>query len=138
MAKAKKGETKNFDVTSKPTRTFFSLGKKNGVATIVYLAIRPLHENLTFGQPVQVSGYLSYKLVYNYPNIVVGSVFMTLASKTEHTPFKLAVCNDKRELPPYFAPNFYLEKLGVVMLVSPDSSVLVIPTEVESPLIVKV
>lgn len=86
-----------------------------------------------------LSGYCSYRFIYNNnSSILNGIVFLSISSKTVSSDYTLSVGNSNLELPESFEPSFILEKsIGIILFRADDSSLLAIPSDVTSSLLIK-
>jgi hypothetical protein len=120
---------------------FVSLGQQlenRGIVHNVFLTRKPLSNTFFVREKYKLSGYSSYYFLYNVPNILVGVVFVSHSVKTEVSDFRLVIGDCLQELPDKFEPMFTLENCGILGFKGDDGSMLLIPTEIDSSLIVKV
>lgn len=116
---------------------FISLGiprERTGIRHTLFFTKKPVNNLYTVQDDCKVSGYLSYSYLY-CGSVVVGIVFSSDNSKTSGNDYKLVVRG--KETPVNFAPNFNLEKMGLLLFIAEDSSTLVIPNDIESSLLVR-
>jgi len=96
-----------------------------------------MSKELEESEEERLTGYVSYTYLFAGSNLV-GVRLNTIRSKTTRTPFILKVGIDEMEIPDYFKPHFLFEKLGLLVFLTSESSVLMTPIEINSSLIVKV
>lgn len=109
-------------------------GSHNGLLHTLYFTRRPITNRFVVEGESKVSGYLSHSYL-KCGSSVVGLVFSTDRSKTHNRQTSLRVLGGGNAEP--FEPNFNLEKMGLLMFVGRDSTVLVVPNDLDSPLLVK-
>ena len=117
---------------------FYSFGfcrDRRGTQHSVLLCKRPVVNEFTLDQEFKISGYCSYSYLRN-GSMVAGLVFHTDKSRTVCDPMRLVV-KGNTDSPSNFATSYNLEKLGVLSFVADDSTTLLVPTEVDSSLVVK-
>lgn len=117
---------------------FINLGRPRdnpGIRHTLFFSRRPTSDVYSLSeQTFKVSGYLSYNYLLSGAT-VVGVVFSSDNSRSTTEVYKLVVRS--ADEPRNFTPNFNLEKSGLMMFVSDNSSTLVIPTELDSSLVVR-
>lgn len=132
-------ENSHFSLRQHQQRRFISLGQQKankGITHVLYLSRDPIQSSFYTGQCCHVSGYLSYRLLFtSKSDLLVGVIFITPTHKTTCSDYQLYSGNTD-DLPRNFSPILTLEKLEIVMCQASDSSVLVIPKEIESSLLV--
>lgn len=124
-----------------PTNKLFSLGFQRGKDSILHTLFlsRPLlNQNtlLVTSEVTSVSGVCSYRYVRTTgSSTIYGVIWSTLRAKTVVTAYRLAVSQygDSKT----FTPVFDLEKLGLLYYRGSDSSVVVIPANIDFRLLVK-
>lgn len=84
-----------------------------------------------------INGYASYSFITTNSSIVGIAVF-SIRSKTTMNHFLLKIGVDRQNIPTKFDAQFFLEKLGLLMYIAKNSSVLFIPVNVNSSLLVKI
>lgn len=121
---------------------FIDLGKQKGnrgIQHTIFLKSIPIENKYVLGDKNQVSGYCHYNLLYNrQKTFVLGVLLTSLAPITDVQDFCVKIRNVNTELPSSFTPSFVLEKLGVLLFVAEDSSVIAIPEDLDFPMLVKV
>lgn len=125
-----------------PVNRFVCMGQQRGnrgITHTVFLNREPIHPHFFVGEPSALSGYCSYRFLYNNNvSVRVGVVFASMASRTQSSDNTLSVVNSVTDLPDDFEPSFILEKsAGILLFKASDASLLVIPSDVESHLLVK-
>lgn len=101
----------------------------------LFLCKKPVSNVFTLEDEIKVTGYLSYSYLKT-GTFITGVVFNSLKAKTTVTPTSLVVKNSPA--PKGFQPSFNLEKLGALIYIASDSSVLVATTSIDSSLLIKV
>lgn len=141
MSSPIKFDGEKFALRSSPVNRFLPLGQQQGnkgITHTLFLNKEPIHTSFFVGEAVQVSGYCSYHLLYNNnESLLVGVVFISPNGKTVVTDITMAVGNNPSELPDKFDPVFTLENSGIIMFKGSDSSILAIPAEIDSALLIK-
>ncbi len=117
---------------------FVSAGFSKGEQLTAFKFAPSFKDNFTLSEIHKVTGYCSYAFLFDtYSNAISGILFKSLRSKTLVQPNKLIVLNDKNDVPNDYESIFTLERSGLIIYTSKDSSVLVVPIEVKSNLIIK-
>jgi hypothetical protein len=122
------------------TGRFISLGQQlenRGITHSIFLRQRPVSNNYFVSERHSLSGYCAYYFLYNTQKILVGVVFTSHVAKTVVSDFRLVVGDCLVELPENFVPNFTLENCGILIFKGNDGSVLLVPVDVDSSLIVR-
>lgn len=122
-----------------PLNAFIALGHEKGskgIAHVLYMRKPVSAEDVCrMGENTSLTGYCSYRYVYSHERIV-GVVFLAMASKCKHTKVYMSVSNIP--VPERFDPLFSLESMGLLVFVSTDSSVLIVPKSLnENELLVR-
>jgi hypothetical protein len=120
---------------------FIDLGLQKGnkgVAHTLFLNKPQIHPKYFTGDSVQINGICSYRFLYNNnSSYLVGAVFSSPIWKTRVADYFMAI-GDDTEPSGAFEPSFILEKsIGLILFEARDSSVLAIPSEVDSSLLIK-
>lgn len=118
---------------------FYSFGtsrERPGTHHSVLLCKRPVLNEFTLDQEFKISGYCGYSYLRN-GSMVAGLVFHTDKTRTVCNPMRLVIRGTTQN-PTNFVTSYNLEKLGVLSFVADDSTTLLIPTEVDSSLVIKV
>jgi hypothetical protein len=140
MSSPVKLDGSKFQLPACPKNRFQSLGQQRGNKGITHSVFQnrtPIHPLFFVGPPFEISGYCSYRLLYNEnQSILCGVVFISFASKTTVSDISLVV--GATTLPEAFEPSFILESSGILIFKCVDSSILAIPSVVESPLLVTI
>lgn len=132
----------SFRISSEtPINKLVSLGYQRGKDSILHTLFlsRPLlnqSTHLTTSEAVPVSGVCTYRYVRAAgSNTIYGVIWSTLRAKTVVTAYRLAVSQygDSKT----FTPVFDLEKLGLLYYKGSDSSVVVVPANIDFRLLVK-
>lgn len=141
MSSPIKFEGEKFSLPSFPVNRFVPLGQQRGnkgITHTLFLSKTPIHPSFFVGDTVQVSGYCSYRLLYNNnDSVLIGVVFITPSNKTVVSDFHMVAGNTFAGIPENFEPSFILENSGILLFKANDSSVLAIPSEVDSSLLIK-
>ena len=120
---------------------FIPLGQQRGnkgITHTLFLTKQPIHTAFFVGEQLQISGYCSYRLLFNNnESLLVGVVFLTPSIKTVVSDYTLSVGNNPASPPEDFEPSFILESSGIIVFKGTDSSILAIPSEVDSSLLIK-
>lgn len=117
---------------------FYSFGtskERPGTHHAILLCKRPVLNEFTLDQEFKISGYCGYSYLRN-GSMVAGLVFHTDKTRTVCDPMRLVI-RGTTQSPANFVTSYNLEKLGVLSFVADDSTTLLIPTEVDSSLVVK-
>ena len=113
---------------------FVSLAASKGYAATAYVS-KPCasHEYEVDTTETRLTGLGAYRFLI-FSKTVRGVVFYSPKAHTEVEPVKLRIgaCSGP------FTPNQNLQKLGLLVYTSLDSGLLIIPTLVNSPLLVEV
>lgn len=120
-------------------KRFISLkGKRRrGITTSLFLSMSPINDVFFVGEAKKLSGYCSYHLLYNdNVNLICGAIFRSLKSRTHVRRLKLIIGGQSDDLGEV-QPIFVLEKLGLLVYKAEDSSILIVPDCIDSPLVVK-
>lgn len=124
-----------------PVNRFYSLGQQRGnkgITHSVFLNKEPIHPSFFVGPAFELSGYCSYRLLYNNnASILCGVAFFSFSNKTIVNDISLVVGSIGPELPESFEPSFILESSGILLFKCTDSSLLIIPSDVSSSLLVR-
>ena len=96
----------------------------------------PLLSTFDLSDVTTLTGYISFRYLLNN-STPYGVLFESIKSRTEVKDYLLKV-GLKDVMPDVFEPIFLLEKLGVLMFKANDSSILAIPSEISSSLLVSV
>ncbi len=130
-----------FQLPPCPLNRFQSLGQQRGNKGImhsVFMNKQPIHSQFFVGPQFEISGYCAYRLLYNNnQSILCGVAFFSFASRTVVNDISLVVGAATSNLPESFEPSFILENSGILLFKCKDSSVLAIPSEVNSSLLVR-
>lgn len=84
-----------------------------------------------------INGYASYSYIFLGASLV-GVTLFSIRSKTSRSRFLLRIGIEEENLPDYYEPQFFLEKMGLLIFLTSDSSMLVTPTEISSSLLVRI
>ncbi len=129
-----------FSLPPCPKNRFQSLGQQRGnkgITHSVFLNMTPIHPLFFVGPAFEISGYCSYRLLYNNnQSILCGVAFFSFSTKTVVNDISLVV-GATSTLPESFEPSYILESSGILLFKCPDSSLLAIPSDVESSLLVR-
>lgn len=120
---------------------FINMGVKHnnaGVQHTLFLHKAPLTPELILAQDthVQISGYGFQYLIKN-TNIIIGCLLLSPTVKTHVEPHQVYV-GDRHKKESVVTPLFLAENIGVMYFLGKDSSILAVPTEIDSPLLIKV
>ena len=131
-----------FKLGEHPVNRFIAMGPQRGTKGIthtLFLKVAPIHPMFFVGDQANLSGYCSYRFIYNNnSSLLIGVVFLSLSSRTVVSDYTLSVGNAAMELPDSFDPSFLLEKsVGIILFKANDSSILAIPSEVSSNLLIR-
>jgi hypothetical protein len=130
-----------FTLPSCQVNRFVPLGQQRGnkgTVHTLFLTKEPIHAMYFVGDAVAVGGYCSYRPLYNNnESLLVGAVFISPNNKTVVADYSLSIGHSPSEPPDNFDPVFLLENLGILLFKATDSSILAIPSEVNSPLLIK-
>lgn len=130
-----------FVLPAYPVNRFIPLGQQRGnkgITHTLFLGKQPIHTSFFVGEQLQISGYCSYRLLFNNNHsLLVGVLFLTPSAKTVVADYTLSVGNNPASLPEDFEPSFILENSGIILFKGTDSSILAIPSEVDSALLIK-
>lgn len=130
-----------FTLPQCPKNRFVPLGQQRGnrgITHSVFMSKSPIHPMFFVGPAFEISGYCSYRLLYNNnASILCGVVFTSFSSKTTVSDLTLVVGASMLDTLEQFEPSFILEGSGILLFKCTDSSVLAIPSEVESSLLVR-
>lgn len=111
--------------------------KNRGAQHTLFLNKPPVTNQFRLAEEKRLNGYFSYNLLHEQSNdLLVGVVFTTMQALTVRSNIRLFVGNRVRH--EAFEPHYILEKLGLLVYTSPDSSTLVVPINVEHQFLVKV
>lgn len=116
-----------------PKSGFQQVSSASNTSLAVYIAKPDLTNEYEIEEPVKVTGLCSYRFLTS-TGIVRGVAFKSPMSSTHVTPVmvKIGACSGQ------FTLNTDLQHLGVLLYASDDDSVLIIPVDVASPLLVEV
>lgn len=117
---------------------FYSFGNSRdrpGTHHTLLLCKRPVVNEFTLDQEFKISGYCGYSYLRS-GSMVAGLVFHTDRTRTVCNTMRLVI-RGNTPTPANFVTSYNLEKLGVLSFVADDSTTLLIPTEVDSSLVVK-
>jgi hypothetical protein len=106
---------------------------KTGLSLVAFVA-KPLPSvDYTVGEATKLNGICRYHIL-QAAGVVRGLLIASPFIHTVVTPvmLKIGTC------PGPFSINYNLQQLGILLYESPDSSLLIIPTDVKSPLLVEV
>lgn len=141
MSSPIKFEGEKFVLPEYPINRFVPLGQQRGnkgITHTLFLGKKPIHSSYFVGEPVEISGYCSYRLLFNNnDSVLIGVIFLSPSTKTVVSDYMLSVGNNATEIPDNFEPSFILENSGILIFKGSDSSVLAIPSEIDSPLLIK-
>lgn len=128
------GNVFNLDVPY--SKQFVNLGESRnnrGNLNVFYNVVPNTKQLFKLGDRRKISGYCSYYLAYSNVNILCGVLFTAFKTITKVEPFKLLVsASDKGQ----YEPLFILEKMNLLVYRTKESSVLVIPSKLNSSMIV--
>lgn len=112
---------------------FIPLPPKDGSAQVAFVAKPGVSNEYTLGEPTKITGFCSYQFM-TAAGIVKGVLITSPRVNTVLSPVmvKIGQCQGP------FTPNQTLQQLGLLIYECPDSSVLLIPADVKSPLLVEV
>lgn len=120
---------------------FIPLGQQRGnrgITHTLFLTKQPIHASFFVGEPLQISGYCSYRLLFNNnDSLLIGVLFLSPSTTTVVSDYTLSVGNNPSTPPEDFEPSFILESSGIIVFKGTDSSILAIPSEVDSSLLIK-
>jgi hypothetical protein len=123
------------------TNKFIPLGQQRGnkgITHTLFLGKQPIHASFFVGEPVTITGYCSYRLLFNNnESLLTGVLFLSPSAQTVVSDYTLSVGNNPAALPEHFEPSFILENSGILVFKGSDSSILAIPSEVDSSLLIK-
>lgn len=141
MSSPIKFEEDKFVLPEYPVNRFVPLGQQRGnkgITHTLFLSKQPIHTSFFVGEQLQISGYCSYRLLFNNNHsLLVGVLFITPSTKTVVADYALSVGNNPASPPDQFEPSFILENSGILLFKGTDSSILAIPSEVDSSLLIK-
>lgn len=141
MSSPIKFDGEKFTLPQCQVNRFVPLGQQRGnkgTVHTLFLTKEPIHTTYFVGEPVVISGYCSYRPLFNNnESLLVGAVFVSPNSQTTVTDYSMSIGHTPAELPDHFDPLFLLENLGILLFKAADSSILAIPAEVNSPLLIK-
>lgn len=130
-----------FALPALPKNRFISLGQQRGnkgFTHSVFMNKDPIHPMFFVGPSFEITGYCSYRLIYNNnESILCGVAFVSFAARTVVNDISLVVGASIFEAPESFEPSFHLESSGILLFKGADSSVLAIPNEVDSALLIR-
>ena len=133
------GET--FLLTHTTSNRFISLGQQRenrGIVHTLFLRMTPISNQFFAGDRHQLSGYCSYCFLYNNQRVLSGVLFISHSTKTLVSDFRVVIGDCLHELPDNMEPLFNLENCGILIFKGNDGSILLIPSEIDSNLLVKV
>ena len=104
-----------------------------GASCISYVSKAADNAEYSIGEPTRISGLCRYHFI-SLAGIIRGVLLYSPKANTVLTPtsVKIGPCSGP------FTVNQNLQQLGLLIYESPDSSVLLIPVDVASPLLVEV
>lgn len=141
MSSPIKFDGEKFVLLPQPVNRFVPLGQQRGnkgITHTLFLTKTPIHSMYFVGEPVQISGYCSYRLLYNNnESVLIGVIFTSPSNKSVVSDYTLSVGTNPQDIPDSFEPSFILENSGIIIFKASDSSILAIPAEVDSPLLIK-
>ena len=112
---------------------FIQMPAKQGGAQTVYLQKPGVSNEYSIGEQTCISGVCYYQLLSS-AGVVCGVLFHSPKVHTVVTPVVLKIGQCLGPL----TVNQNLQQVGVLIYESPDSSVLIVPTTVSSPLLIEV
>lgn len=112
---------------------FIALPPQQGRSRVSYVSKSGASNEYSLSEPVKITGLCSYQFM-SAAGIVKGVLLTSPQMHTVVTPVtvKVGQCAGP------FAPNQTLQQLGLLIYECSDSSVLLIPVDVKSPLLVEV
>lgn len=112
---------------------FNRLKSPPGVSLISFIAKPGISNEYSVGELTKVTGICSYQFLSS-AGVIRGILITSPKAHTISTPIfiKIGLCQGP------FSINNNLQQVGILMYESADSSVLIIPVEVKSPLLVEV
>lgn len=114
---------------------FMKLNSPSGYQRVGFFPRKPIVTEFDVSEASSVTGYLSFR--YLTVNATpYGVIFECIRAKTDVKDYALKV-GITEELPDSFEPLYLLEKLGILMFLSNDSSILAIPSDISSSLLVR-
>lgn len=141
MSSPIKFDDERFVLPSYPVNRFVPLGQQRGnkgITHTLFLSKSPIHGSYFVGEAVTVSGYCSYRLLYNNnESLLIGVIFISPSGKTIVADYHISIGTNLTDIPESFNPSFILENSGILLFKAADSSVIAIPAEVDSSLLIK-
>jgi hypothetical protein len=141
MSSPIKFDGEKFTLPECQTNRFVPLGQQRGnkgTVHTLFLTKQPIHTHFFVGEAVVVSGYCSYRPLFNNnESLLIGAIFISPNSQTIVTDYSMSIGHAPSAPPDHFDPLFLLENLGILLFKAADSSILAIPAEVNSPLLIK-
>lgn len=141
MSSPIKFDGEKFTLPNYAINRFIPLGQQRGnkgITHTLFMGKPPIHSMYFVGEAVQISGYCSYRLLYNNnESLLIGVIFMSPNGMTTAADYTLEIGANHSDTPDSFTPSFILENSGILLFKANDSSILVIPSAVDSPLLVK-
>lgn len=134
-----KFDLQKFQIANREVNKFIKLGHQRGNTGIIhtlFLRRHPVLDTFYVKEKHQLSGYLSYYFVFNNDRVLIGVLFASHAHKTVSSDFMLIVgdCDSSAN----FEPQFALENCGILIFKSDEGTTLLIPSELDSSMIIKV
>lgn len=127
---------KPFKLPSMPLRQFVSLGSQvgnRGVLHTLFLSKKPAALEFVVQEQTMINGLCGYSFVTNAGSIC-GFLVTSPVATTVVKHSCLVIGSESAE----YRPLFHLQPQGVILLESPDSNIVLVSLDVESPLLVKV
>lgn len=132
---------KPFKLPKTRTNKFYALGAQKGNRGTTHTAFLnkvPFNPNFFVGDPHSLSGYCSYRVLYNdNTSLIIGVLFLSLSSQTVVSDYSVQIGTNSSELLDKFEPSFILENLGILVFKAQDSSLLIIPSSIDLKMLVK-
>ena len=131
----------SFLLADLPINSFIALGQQvgnKGIVHTVFLKMKPIHNTFFLSSKYSIGGYCSYYFLYSSQKVLLGIVFVSHRAKTVVTENHIVIGDCLNELPDNFEPQFVLENCGLLVFKANDGSLLIIPSEVEGQLLVRV
>jgi len=114
---------------------FFKLSSPKGYQRTCFFPRIPLVTNFDLSEPTSLTGYISFRY-FMVNSMPYGVLFESIRSRTEVKEYVLKV-GLPEELSDAFDPIYLLEKMGVLLFKANDSSILAIPSDIHSSLLVR-
>ena len=112
---------------------FVTLPPRNGSAQTAFISKPGISNEYALGELTKFTGVCHYQLL-SAAGVVRGALIHSPKVHTVATSVMLKI----GQCPGPFEVNHNLQQLGLLIYESPDSSVLIIPVDVRSPLLVEV